>query len=37
MNTELLPFKSGEHNSESAFTLDQDLTPLRSSVLAFFK
>jgi len=28
MNTELGPFKNGEYNSESASTLDHDLTPL---------
>jgi len=28
MNTELPPFKNGEHNSESASTLDRDITTL---------
>ena len=27
--TELLVFKNGEHHSESASTLDRDITPLR--------
>jgi len=29
MNTELPPFKHGEHNSESASTIDCVITPLR--------
>jgi len=29
MNAELPPFKNGEHNSESASTLDRDITPLK--------
>ena len=29
MNTDLPPFKNGEHNSESASTLDRDITPLK--------
>jgi len=28
MNAELPPFKNGEHNSDSASTLDRDITPL---------
>jgi len=28
MNTELPPFKNGEHNSESVSTIDRVLTPL---------
>jgi len=28
MNAELPPFKNGEHTSESASTLDCDITPL---------
>jgi len=28
MNTELPPFKNEEHNSESAYTLNRDITPL---------
>ena len=30
MNTELPPFKNGEHNSESASALDLDITHLSS-------
>jgi len=30
MNTELLPFKNGEHNSESESTLDRYITPLKA-------
>jgi len=30
MNTELPPFKNGEHNSESASTVDRVITSLRS-------
>jgi len=32
MNTELPPFKNGEHKSESASTLDRDITPLSSAL-----
>jgi len=28
MNAELPPFKNGEHNSESASTIDRVITPL---------
>ena len=28
MSAELPPFMNGEHNSESAWTLDRDITPL---------
>ena len=28
MNAELRPFKTGEHHSKSASTLDRDITPL---------
>jgi len=28
MNAQLPPFKNGEHNSESAYTVDRDITPL---------
>jgi len=28
MNVELPPFKNGEHNFESASTLERDITPL---------
>jgi len=28
MNVELPPFKNGEHNSESASTIDRVITPL---------
>ena len=31
MNAELLPFKDGEHNSESASTLDRDIATLNES------
>jgi len=30
MNAELPPFKNGEHNSESASTVDRVITPLTS-------
>jgi len=29
MNAELHPFKNGEHNSESASTIDRVITPLK--------
>ena len=31
MNAELAPFKNGEHNSESASTMDHVVTPLKQS------
>jgi len=30
MNAELPPFKSGEHNSDSASTIDRVITPLKT-------
>jgi len=32
MNAELPPFKNGDHNSKSASTLNQDITPLMQMV-----
>ena len=32
MNAELPPFKNRDHNSESASTLDSDITPLKKTV-----
>jgi len=33
MNTNLPPFKNGEHNSKSASTIDRVITPLKSAVM----
>jgi len=33
MNAELLPFKNGEHNSESASTIDRVIAPLMIDIL----
>jgi len=35
MNAELPPFKNGEHNSESASTIDRDITPLKQMLKGF--
>jgi len=35
MNAELLPLKTGEHNSESVSTLDRDITPLIRGLIHF--
>jgi len=36
MNAELPPFKNGEHNSESASTIDLVITPLTLLTLCIF-
>jgi len=33
MNAELPPFKHGEHNSDSASTIDRDITPFMDSIM----